>query len=98
LVGPLATLILCELAKVITHVQMNAHQRRSAKKAGKLELEKQGKADVAIDVVKGDSALDIVRKVSGDVENIMRTISGTSLSDYSKVKECPKDGTFVVSL
>merc|ERR1719329_1532368 len=95
LIGPLATLILCELAKVITHVQMRAHQRGSAR-TQKLEAEKQGKSDVAIELGKPDRSFDgIVRKVSGDVEQVMRTISGNSLSDYNKVKECPKDGTFV---
>jgi len=101
LLGPLATLILCELCKVITHFQIRAHQRRIAKHAhselaitkaiGNTEHSeaavKMGKATVGGDVVG-----DVVRIISGDLENVLRTVSGNivrtvSGDGYSKMKQ-----------
>jgi magnesium-transporting ATPase (P-type) len=84
LLGPIATLILCELCKMITAFQMHQYQRRLAEvaaepsKAAKTTKNKSSSATILEEVVNAVSG-DIIRTVSGDCSDVARVISGEIL-------------------
>jgi len=89
LVGPIGTLVLCELCKIITGFQMKAHQRRLAKASTidttqqltQMKTTSRPLANVAKLVA--DSADNIVRTVSGGsgIGDVIRADSYTKLGD-----------------
>jgi len=87
LAGPLATLVLCELCKIITGVQMKMHQQKLAMVSGSgvPEQATQSKTALCSSVVRAtnslaDSADSIVRVVSGgSVGTVMRADSYNKL-------------------
>jgi len=101
LIGPVATLMLCELCKVITHFQMKQHQRRLShgeEKAGDMSdraTAPRGTGDM-VTMATGDIAGVIGRTMSGDIAGALgRSVSGdvcaivrmVSSDSYSKVRE-----------
>lgn len=95
LLGPIATLVLCEFSKIITHLQMDRYQRRLSKGADEPAPKAMDQPDCTESVindlgsdirmmVRGDIAGVIGRTISGDVGAIVRMVSGDS---YSKIKE-----------
>merc|ERR1712139_643983 len=94
LIGPLATLVLCELCKIVTHFQMKQHQRRLSQGGDKAatwnmtsDMVMMARGDVAGVIgrtISGELAGAIGRTVSGDISTIVRMASGDS---YSKVQE-----------
>jgi magnesium-transporting ATPase (P-type) len=90
LVGPIGTLVLCELCKIITGFQMKIHQRRLIKASvgdttqqhTQTKTTSRPLANVAKMVV--DSADNVVRKVSG----------GSGLGDVVRVDSYRKLGDF----
>merc|ERR1719506_1775942 len=83
LLGPMATLILCELCKMITAFQMHQYQRRLAEAAADPSktaktTKKSSPATILEEVVNAVSG-DIIRTVSGDCSDVARVISGEIL-------------------
>jgi magnesium-transporting ATPase (P-type) len=90
LAGPIGTLVLCELCKIVTGFQMRRHQRRIAKASAKdttpqlAEIKTVGSNPLAnVAKMVADSADDIVRTVSGgnSVLDVVRVDSYRKLGD-----------------
>jgi len=87
LLGPLATLILCEFCKIITHLQIRQHQRKVSMGKEMAAVKSIEDASGAIRnihedlvmAVAGDVAGMIGRTISGDIGAIVRKVSGDSV-------------------
>jgi magnesium-transporting ATPase (P-type) len=88
LAGPIGTLVLCELCKVITGLQMRTHQRRLAKASAKDNTEQ----FIQEKTLASNPVVNAARMVADSADTIVRTVSGGSgaldiirVDSYSKL-------------